>query len=105
MSKSKVFEIYAKIKFEIRITKKKLYVDIVNPDGEKRIYCYIEYNDKYLSQDKKPYYIVTKPHSSWTKWPDTLEDAVKIIENDLGVLIPNEAVDIFISNLMIRKLK
>lgn len=99
--KTKVYEAYARIKFEIRVTPKKLYVDMVNSFGDKRVYCYVDRceNNLYRNQPKY-YYIASKPNSKWTKQANTIGEIVKVIEHDLDMTIPEEAVDEFTARIV-----
>lgn len=93
--KTKVFEAYARIRFEIRITPKKMIVDMVNSLGEKRIYCHIERVTTYSYRSEKGYYVASKPNSRWHQQANTIEEIVRAIEKDLDMTIPQEAIDEF----------
>lgn len=99
--KTQVFEAYAKIKFVVRITPKKMFVDMVTSNGDKKVYCYIErVSRSYTCGEPQYSYVASKPNSRWCKHADTIEAVVKHIEDDLDMVIPEEAVDVFTARIM-----
>lgn len=98
--KTEKFEAFSRIKYQVRVTAKKMFIDRVSSRSTLvDNFIYIEYVLVHPHRNEW-HYVATKPYSSWTQKSETLEGIIKIVEAYLDMDIPQDAVDIYASRLM-----
>ena len=94
--RTEVFELHPHIKYQTRITTKRIYIDKVYSSGDiSSLYCI-----KYTSSQLKHAFVAVKVYTSWKRSSDKLIDVIKEVEKDLDMVFPQEAIDLFESRIL-----
>lgn len=104
---TKVWETERLSKFEVRVTPKKLYIDRINlKTGKSEVIMYIQVEEYFGDGDEKnsKKYFASTPMSSWCNAGTNLDSMLYFIKQQFDIEVPQEAVDLFESRNIMRKL-